>query len=52
MTKDDKYFKVSLYVLLIPYHEVLAHIVLVPFLVAPLTDAFVPVCNPWYDSLM
>ena len=36
-------FKVFLYVLLIPYHEVPFHIVLVPFLVAPLTDVFVPV---------
>ena len=42
MTKDDM-FKVSLYVLLIPYHEVPVHIVLAPFLAAPLTDFFVPI---------
>ena len=39
-------FKVSLYVLPIPYHEVLVHIVLVPFLVAPSIDVFLPRCNP------
>ena len=42
MIEDDRYFKVFLCVLPAPWHEVPAHILPVPSLIAPLTGVSVP----------